>query len=102
MPDIYISRKGIHMEQADKKFEQTELSELKSKLSKQEYEYKLIQEGNNKEMEELKKEMGFLKGVQYGRVLAEEIKRHQKNPNEIPENWKRYAKELGEILTQIK
>ena len=41
MHDIYISRKGMKMEQADKKFEQTELSELKSKLSKQDYENKL-------------------------------------------------------------
>jgi integrase/recombinase XerD len=51
MPDIYISRKGMKMEQADKKFEQTELSELKSKLNKQDYENKL----KNEDFEKMKK-----------------------------------------------
>jgi len=57
MPDIYISRKGMILDQADKKFEQTELSELKTKISKQEYDAKL----KNEEIETIKKEMETLK-----------------------------------------
>ena len=66
MPDIYISRKGIVLDQADARFEQTEMSELKSKLSKQEYDNKLKDEEFEKQknkLEELEKKMSlFMKG----------------------------------------
>jgi integrase len=66
MPDIYISRKGIVLDQADKKFEQTEMSELQSKLSKQEYENKLKNEeveNQRRELEKLKEDFeSFKKG----------------------------------------
>jgi integrase len=57
MPDIYISRKGMVLDDADKKFEQTEMSELQSKLSRQEHENKL----KNEEMETQRKELEKLK-----------------------------------------
>ncbi len=66
MPDIYISRKGMVLDQADAKFEQTEMSELKSKLSKQEYDNKLKDEEFEKQknkLEELEKKFSmFMKG----------------------------------------
>lgn len=57
MPDIYISRAGMQSEKLDEAFTQTELGELKSKLSKEEYERKKTQE----EVEELKQ---FKKNVE--------------------------------------
>jgi hypothetical protein len=53
MPDIYIKRSGIDMQEVDNKMEGTELEELKSKLSKQEYEDKLKTE----EMEYMKSQI---------------------------------------------
>ena len=54
MPDVYISRKGLIMKEVDEKFTQTELSELKIKLDKQEYLNKLKAE--ELEQEKLKRE----------------------------------------------
>jgi len=49
MPDTYISRKGLIMEDVDDKFERTELEELKTKLEKENQE-------KNFDIEELKKD----------------------------------------------
>jgi len=40
MPDVYISRSGMNNKELDEKFEGTELSELKSQLTKAEFERK--------------------------------------------------------------
>jgi len=45
MPDVYISRAGMNNKELDEKFESTELGELKTKLSKTEFERKKMQEG---------------------------------------------------------
>ncbi len=50
MPDVYISRSGMNNKELDEKFESTELGELKTKLSKEEFERKRMQE----EIEKLK------------------------------------------------
>jgi len=57
MPDIYISRKGIKLKQVDEKIVNTELSDLKVKLDKQEYESKLREEGLKKQLQEMKQEL---------------------------------------------
>ena len=44
MPDVYISRAGMNNKELDEKFESTELSEVKSQLSKAEFERKKMQE----------------------------------------------------------
>lgn len=44
MPDIYISRAGMQNKDLDDKFEHTELQELQTKLSKEEFERKRLQE----------------------------------------------------------
>lgn len=44
MPDVYISRAGMNNKELDNKFENTELGELKTKLSKEEFERKKLQE----------------------------------------------------------
>lgn len=52
MPDKYISRNGFTIKEADKKIENENIIELKSKLDKQDFDNKMIQE----KMEEVKKE----------------------------------------------
>ena len=47
MPDIYISRAGMNNKELDEKFESTELNELKTKLSKEEFERKICETLNN-------------------------------------------------------
>jgi integrase len=68
MPDVYISRAGMENKELDEKFEGTELGELKSKLSKEEFERKKLKEDiDTKEKEyyemfsNLKKELKSLK-----------------------------------------
>lgn len=68
MPDVYISRAGMNNKELDEKFEITELGELKTKLSKEEFERKKLQEENEKKEKEyarmfsnLKKEIEGLK-----------------------------------------
>ncbi len=68
MPDVYISRAGMNSKELDEKFEGTELGELKTQLSKEEFERKKMQEDfGNKEREysemfaHLKKELESLK-----------------------------------------
>ena len=68
MPDVYISRAGMNNKELDEKFESTELGELKTKLSKEEFERKKMQEDfDNREKEylgmfkNLKKEVEGLK-----------------------------------------
>ena len=52
MPDVYISRAGMNNKELDEKFEGTELGELKTQLSKEEFERKKMQEDfGNKEKE---------------------------------------------------
>jgi len=55
MPDVYIARKGISMKEIDTKFQATEMEELKSKLSKQGDEIKLLKD-NEKTFAKLAKE----------------------------------------------
>ena len=69
MPDIYISRAGITMKQVDDKLTQTEMSELKAKLSKQEHESKL-------RIDNLLSQLGDIKQNQD--VMKRELIRHFK------------------------
>ena len=55
MPDVYISRSGMNNKELDEKFESTDLGELKTKLSKEEFERKKMQE----EMEKLKQQFNL-------------------------------------------
>ncbi len=68
MPDVYISRAGMENKQLDEKFNSTELEEVKTQLSKEEFERKKMQEDfDNKEKEyaelfnSLKKEVESIK-----------------------------------------
>jgi len=70
MPDVYISRAGMNNKELDEKFENTDMGELKAKLSKEEFERKKMQEDfENKEKEysemfaNLKKEIESVKKV---------------------------------------
>jgi len=51
MPDIYISRSGLDMEEVSNNFQNTEIEELKNRLEKEEHEAKIRKE----ELEEMKK-----------------------------------------------
>ena len=51
MPDIYISRSGLDMEEVSNNFQNTEIEELKNRLEKEEHEAKI----RNEEHEEMKK-----------------------------------------------
>ena len=52
MPDVYISRAGMNNKELDEKFEGTEIGELKTQLSKEEFERKKMQEDfQNREKE---------------------------------------------------
>ncbi len=70
MPDVYISRAGMNSKELDEKFEGTEIGELKTQLSKEEFERKKMQEDfeiKEKEYSEmfahLKKELESLKKI---------------------------------------
>lgn len=54
MPDVYISRSGMENQEVDEAMTQTELSDLKTKIQKQEQEFKMKQD-------EFEKEIGYLK-----------------------------------------
>jgi integrase len=62
MPDVYISRSGMLNKDLDEKFESTELSELKTKMVKEEFERKRTQEEVNQLKEIIQK---FLTGDLY-------------------------------------
>lgn len=55
MPDVYISRAGMDNKELDEKFTQTELSELKLQIEKQEQANKIMKEALEKETEERRK-----------------------------------------------
>ena len=72
MPDVYISRAGMENKQLDDKFENTELGELKTKLSKEEFErkkmeedFKIFQENSisEEDSEQLKKFLPLMKKI---------------------------------------
>jgi len=63
MPDVYISRAGMNNKELDEKFESTELNELKTKLSKEEFERKKMQEEFNFALSHLKEELESFKKV---------------------------------------
>jgi len=48
MPDVYLNRRGISLDEVDRKVKQTDLEELKVKLDKQEYDSKIKDENFNK------------------------------------------------------
>lgn len=72
MPDVYISRAGMNNKEIDEKMEATELSELKIKLSKEEFERKRTQE----DVEHMKKLLAKL--LQVGIPTLEVIKAERK------------------------
>jgi len=69
MPDIYIRREAVDMQDVEEKFKSTELEELKVKLSKQEYETKL----RNEEFEGLKEKVEQLDDLKKRMALLEPL-----------------------------
>lgn len=70
MPDVYISRSGMNNKELDTKFEHTELGELKTKLSKEEFERKKMKEDFDKREQEYAKMFEDLKK----RILRVQVK----------------------------
>jgi integrase len=94
MPDVYISRAGMENKQLDEKFTQTELSELQTKLLRQEQSSKIMQETLQKQIEQerLDKEliMGDLK-----KQIQSEINEKMKEQGE-----KKKAQKKNQELTK--
>jgi|TARA_R100000501_G_C2619156_1_gene112546 integrase len=77
MPDIYISRAGMNNKELDEKFEGTEITELKNKLDKEQFERKKMQEGFEKLKESDKefadKFMKFLEVFQKNKKFSSQL-----------------------------
>lgn len=81
MPDVYISRNGLDMKEIDKKFEGTEVQELRAKLEKESYQRKLDNEKlteQDKKIKELVLKIDALLNGSYEREMKNIYKKFDK------------------------
>ena len=74
MPDVYINRNGVEMQEVDTRFQATDMEELKAKLAKQDYDMKVKFEIMQRNLEEYR----TFPLIKIKHETAEEFKRIKK------------------------